>query len=1176
MARVIAEGKGKRLSFFVDVGMAQNGSASNPTGDIDDGLYSRQLYVLGHDAMRRMAKSDILICGMKGLGVEIAKNVILSGVKSVTIYDNQPCEISDLSSQFFLNKADVGKNRAQSCYQRLAELNTYVPVSPYSEELNDEFLKKFKVIVLTETSLQEQLRISEISRSNGSCLIVCDTRGLFGQIFCDFGNSFQVVDSTGENSISAMVASVSKDKDGVVTCLDEARHGLEDGDYVTFSEVKGMEELNGCEPIKIKFLGPYTFSIGDTTNYKDYIRGGIVTQVKMPKALNFKSLKESIDEPEYVLTDFAKMDRMHQLHIGFQALHKFVKENGQLPQPWNKKDQETFVEVVQKINSDNAAKVEEVDVNLMKILAAISKGDLSAMNAVIGGIAAQEVMKACSGKFTPINQWLYFDALECLPEENYENILTEESCKPTGSRYDSQIAVFGDDVQQKLASLKYFVVGAGAIGCELLKNFAMMGIGCGPDGMVTVTDMDIIEKSNLNRQFLFRPWNVQQCKADTAAAAIKTMNPDIHVTAHQNRVGGETEHVYNDDFFENLDGVANALDNIDARIYMDRRCVYYRKPLLESGTLGTKGNVQVVIPHLTESYSSSQDPPEKSIPICTLKNFPNAIEHTLQWARDVFEGVFKQNAENAEQFMQDPKFQERTMRLPGSQPIEVISSLKRALVDDRPSNYEDCITWARNYFEEQFNNQIKQLLHNFPADQKTSSGAEFWSGPKRCPHALSFDVNYPLHFEFVYTAANLKAEVYGLPLMQDKGLIAEMITKVKVPEFHPKDGVRIAVTDAEAQGMDNYDSYSISQKRKVPENGDVSRKTARCSAQQVAAILDSDGEETLGFDEDYPSDELETDSDDNVDNDNDSESDSDNENPADRLPVRPVIGHNLDSGWNKKYVGVNKQFLRAETETGPKNIPVDFDVAKIANLVHTPIFKKCISSDVNATDLWSLIPSLEELNGLRIKPIEFEKDDDANFHMDFIVACSNLRAENYDIAPADKHKSKLIAGKIIPAIATTTSMITGLVCLELYKLAQGHKKMESYKNGFVNLALPFFGFSEPMIASKQKYYETEFSLWDRFEIDGELTLDEFLKYFQEKYKLYITMISQGVCMLYSFFMPASKRTERINLKMSEVVKKVSKKKIEPHVKALVFELCCNDEDDEDVEVPYVRYTLPQN
>ena len=79
----------------------------------------------------------------------------------------------------------------------------------------------------------------------------------------------------------------------------------------------------------------------------------------------------------------------------------------------------------------------------------------------------------------------------------------------TGSRYDAQIAVFGSAFQKKLTQLKYFMVGAGAIGCELLKNFAMMGLGCSPEGMVTVTDMDIIEKSNLNRQFLFRPADVQ-------------------------------------------------------------------------------------------------------------------------------------------------------------------------------------------------------------------------------------------------------------------------------------------------------------------------------------------------------------------------------------------------------------------------------------------------------------------------------------------------------------------------------------------------------------------------------------------------------------------------------------------------------------------------------------------
>ena len=73
---------------------------------------------------------------------------------------------------------------------------------------------------------------------------------------------------------------------------------------------------------------------------------------------------------------------------------------------------------------------------------------------------------------------------------------------------------------------------------------------------------------------------------------------------------------------------------------MDWRCVYYRKPLLESGKLGTKGNIQVVIPHLTESYGSTLDPPENTIPISSYKNFPFAIEHTLHWARDTFEGLF--------------------------------------------------------------------------------------------------------------------------------------------------------------------------------------------------------------------------------------------------------------------------------------------------------------------------------------------------------------------------------------------------------------------------------------------------------------------------------------------------------------------------------------------------------
>ena len=104
----------------------------------------------------------------------------------------------------------------------------------------------------------------------------------------------------------------------------------------------------------------------------------------------------------------------------------------------------------------------------------------------------------------------------------------------------------------------------------------------------------------------------------------------------------DSEATFDDAFWGGLAGVCTALDNVDARMYVDGRCVYYGRPMLESGTLGTKGNTQVVVPRLTENYGASRDPPEKAIPVCTLKNFPNLIEHTLQWARDWFEGEFKQ------------------------------------------------------------------------------------------------------------------------------------------------------------------------------------------------------------------------------------------------------------------------------------------------------------------------------------------------------------------------------------------------------------------------------------------------------------------------------------------------------------------------------------------------------
>jgi ubiquitin-activating enzyme E1 len=470
------------------------------------------------------------------------------------------------------------------------------------------------------------------------------------------------------------------------------------------------------------------------------------------------------------------------------------------------------------------------------------------------------------------------------------------------------------------------------------------------------------------------------------------MNPDMNgkIEAYQERVGPESENIYDDKFFEALDGVTNALDNVEARTYVDRRCVYYRKPLFESGTLGTKGNTQVVVPFLTESYSSSQDPPEKSIPICTLKNFPNAIEHTIQWARDLFEGFFKQPAENVNLYLSQPNFVEATLKQAGNQK-EVLESVHDYLVTKKPLSFTECIEWARLKFEEYYNNNIQQLLFNFPNDSVTSAGQLFWSGPKRAPQPIVFDPNNPIHLDFIVFASNLHAFNYGLKGETDREYFVRELQNIKVPEFKPKQGVKIQVQENEAQ---------------QPQNADQ--------------------------------DELD--------------------------------------------------------------------------------------------EIISNLPPSKDFAGFRLNPSEFEKDDDSNFHIDFITAASNLRALNYGITPADRHKTKFIAGKIIPAIATTTALVTGLVCLELYKLIDGKDKIEDYKNGFVNLALPFFGFSEPIAAPQLEYHDQKFSLWDRFDIEGDVTLQEIIDYFKNEHQLEVTMLSSGVSMLYSFFMPKKKLEERLPMK----------------------------------------------
>lgn len=133
------------------------------------------------------------------------------------------------------------------------------------------------------------------------------------------------------------------------------------------------------------------------------------------------------------------------LHVAFLALHEYEARHGHPPRPWNVNDANKFLEVFRDINEQRTRKAEE-DTHLVQTFAYMAGGQTGPLISVVGGVAAQEVAKACSAKFPPLQQWLYLDALECLPQDTSE-LLAEEAATVPADRYSAQVALFGQRFQ---------------------------------------------------------------------------------------------------------------------------------------------------------------------------------------------------------------------------------------------------------------------------------------------------------------------------------------------------------------------------------------------------------------------------------------------------------------------------------------------------------------------------------------------------------------------------------------------------------------------------------------------------------------------------------------------------------------------------------------------------------
>ncbi|KAI8929353.1 hypothetical protein BC831DRAFT_396439 [Entophlyctis helioformis] len=253
----------------------------------------------------------------------------------------------------------------------------------------------------------------------------------------------------------------------------------------------------------------------------------------------------------------------------------------------------------------------------------------------------------------------------------------------------------GTHTAERLQNSRVLMVGAGGIGCELLKNLALSGFG-----HIEAVDLDTIDLSNLNRQFLFQTQHIKQSKAKVARESALRFNPSARITAHHASI---FEDRFDLAWFRSFDLVLNALDNVAARRHVNLMCIAANVPLVESGTAGYHGQVSLHLRNHSACYDCSPKPIErKTYPVCTIRSTPSEPIHCIVWAKNYLYSSLFGNAEDDSDAMTTDATSDNAQEL---QELKAESAALQQLRDNLGKDQ-----YGQLVFEKVFDKDIRRLL----------------------------------------------------------------------------------------------------------------------------------------------------------------------------------------------------------------------------------------------------------------------------------------------------------------------------------------------------------------------------------------------------------------------------------------------------------------------------------
>jgi len=363
-------------------------------------------------------------------------------------------------------------------------------------------------------------------------------------------------------------------------------------------------------------------------------------------------------------------------------------------------------------------------------------------------------------------------------------------------------ATVGKDLMRKIQESKILLVGSGGIGCELLKNLALSGFRS-----VETIDLDTIDVSNLNRQFLFRSQHVGMPKCTVACEVASKMAPeDVEYIAHHGNVCDNTK--FNVQYVSQFNLVLNALDNVVARRRVNRLCLAANVPLIEAGTTGYLGQVKVIDKASNVAcYECVTQETQKVYPICTIRSTPSMPVHTIVWAKELYKLLFGDKVEES-MLYEDPASDDVSTYM------EAVNKVRSDLASGKFSP-EERVEAAKNILTHMYIDEInKQIdMGRFKTAKKTPTPldaadidkgtqttyredydtASIWSIVK-CMEEFTccllaeemanpaFDKDDLMAMRFVTAAANLRSHVFGIEPLQSvysaKGIAGNIIPAI--------------------------------------------------------------------------------------------------------------------------------------------------------------------------------------------------------------------------------------------------------------------------------------------------------------------------------------------------------------------------------------------------------------